>query len=51
VTAAEDPRLIELIQAGKEIEAVKLYRELTTTGLAEAKDAVDRLTQVYRPGS
>jgi ribosomal protein L7/L12 len=44
VTAAEDPRLIELIQQGKEIEAVKLYRELTGAGLAESKDAVDRLS-------
>jgi ribosomal protein L7/L12 len=49
VTAAEDPRLIELIQSGKEIEAVKLYRELTGFGLAESKDAVDELAATYRP--
>jgi ribosomal protein L7/L12 len=47
VNAAEDPRLVELIQAGDEIGATKLYRELTGTGLAEAKDAVDRLKETY----
>ncbi len=47
--AEEDPRLIELIQSGKKIEAIKLYRELTGYGLAEAKDAVDNLESTYRP--
>jgi ribosomal protein L7/L12 len=45
-----DPRLIELVQAGKQIQAVKLYRELTGAGLKAAKDAVDELTRTYRPG-
>jgi ribosomal protein L7/L12 len=49
VTAEQDPRLIELIQTGKKIEAIKLYRELTRAGLAEAKDAVERLEATYRP--
>jgi ribosomal protein L7/L12 len=49
VTAAENPRVIELIQAGNQIQAVKLYRELTGLGLAEAKDAVDQLAEMYRP--
>jgi ribosomal protein L7/L12 len=49
VSAAEDPRLIELLQAGKEIQAIKLYRELTGVGLAEAKDAVDGMKGMYRP--
>ena len=49
VVASEDPRVIELIQSGKEIQAIKLYRELTGAGLAEAKDAVDRLATMYRP--
>jgi ribosomal protein L7/L12 len=48
VVAAGDPRLIELIQSGKELEAVKLYRELTGVGLAESKDAVDQLKATYR---
>jgi ribosomal protein L7/L12 len=47
VTAGEDPRLLELIQSGQKIEAVKLYRELTGAGLAESKDAVDRLAETY----
>ena len=49
VAAAEDPRLIELVTAGKEIQAIKLYREITGVGLAEAKDAVDGLATMYRP--
>lgn len=49
VAASEDPRVIELLQAGKEIHAIKLYRELTGVGLAEAKDAVDRLKDTYNP--
>jgi len=32
-----------LLQAGKKIEAVKLYREMAGVGLKEAKDAVDEL--------
>ena len=46
---ARTRRLIELIQAGRKIEAIKLYRELTGVGLAEAKDAVERLEETYRP--
>ena len=49
MTASEDPRVIELIQSGNQIQAIKLYRELTGVGLAEAKDAVDELAQMYRP--
>jgi ribosomal protein L7/L12 len=49
ITAADDPRLVELLQAGKEIQAIKLYRELTGVGLAEAKDAVDGMKAMYRP--
>ena len=48
VVASEDPRVLELIQGGKEIQAIKLYRELTGAGLAEAKDAVDRLATMHR---
>jgi ribosomal protein L7/L12 len=32
-----------LIDAGKKIQAIKLYRELTGTGLREAKAAVDAM--------
>jgi len=49
VAASEDPRVIELLQSDKKIEAIKLYRELTGVGLAEAKDAVEGLAEIYRP--
>lgn len=32
-----------LVRAGRKIEAIKVYRELTGTGLAEAKAAVEQL--------
>jgi ribosomal protein L7/L12 len=32
-----------LLQAGNKIEAIKVYREMTGAGLAEAKAAVERL--------
>ena len=41
--------MIELLQSGNQIHAIKLYWELTGVGLAEAKDAVDQLTAMYRP--
>jgi ribosomal protein L7/L12 len=50
VTAGDDPRLTELIQSGDKIQAIKLYRELTGVGLAEAKDAVERLESMYATG-
>ena len=37
------PGVMEAIQAGNTIEAIKAYREATGVGLAEAKDAVERL--------
>ncbi|MFS4109963.1 ribosomal protein L7/L12, partial [Streptomyces sp. PD-S100-1] len=43
----EDPRLDEvagLARAGRTIEAIKTYREITGAGLKEAKEAVDRMT-------
>jgi large subunit ribosomal protein L7/L12 len=43
VSADEDPRLLELIRAGKKIEAIKRVRELTGLGLKEAKDFLDSL--------
>jgi ribosomal protein L7/L12 len=39
--AAYEPQLITLIQAGKKIQAIKLYREATGAGLKVAKDAVE----------
>ncbi|WP_199836308.1 ribosomal protein L7/L12, partial [Streptomyces sp. NRRL F-4489] len=42
---AADPRLAEvddLLAKGKKIQAIKVYREATGAGLAEAKEAVER---------
>lgn len=35
--------VVALAQAGKVIEAIKLYRQMTNCGLAEAKTAVDNI--------
>ncbi|WP_194909350.1 ribosomal protein L7/L12 [Catenulispora rubra] len=39
--AAYEAQLTTLVQAGKKIQAIKLYREATGAGLKDAKDAVD----------
>jgi hypothetical protein len=36
------PQIQDALRRGNKIEAIKIYRELTGVGLAEAKDAVDR---------
>ena len=36
---------------GRKIEAIKLYRKATGTGLADAKDAVDKLEQELKTSS
>lgn len=48
--------ILELIQSGNKIEAIKQYRQLFTVGLKEAKDAVDALEMnmagaVYMPST
>src|SRR3989304_1332236 len=35
--------VMELVQEGKKIEAIKRYRELTGLGLKESKDAIEML--------
>jgi hypothetical protein len=42
-TGQAPPELAALVQNGKLIEAIKLYRQMTGVGLKEAKDAVDAL--------
>jgi hypothetical protein len=42
-----DPRVMELIQAGKKIEAVQLYRQLSATDLASAHQAVEELSKEH----
>jgi hypothetical protein len=44
---------VRLVQAGRKIEAIKLMRERTGLGLAEAKSAVDAMSvglTVKQPG-
>ena len=40
-----ESQLQDLLAAGRKIEAIKLYREHTGAGLAEAKDAVEALIE------
>ena len=47
--AGQDQELISLVQAGKEVQAIKRYRELTGLGLAEATDAVRVLHREMGP--
>lgn len=39
----DDPRIIEQLKKGNMLEAIKIHRELTGSGLAEAKMAVENL--------
>jgi ribosomal protein L7/L12 len=43
VGAGIPPAVVDLVNAGKSIQAIRLYRELTGVGLAEAKAVVDKL--------
>jgi len=38
-----DPRVIDALQQSNIIEAIKVYREIHGVGLAEAKQAVERI--------
>lgn len=42
-TAAQIHEILNLVQRGRKIEAIKLYREVFDCSLAEAKEAVDQL--------
>ena len=39
----DDPRVIEALKKKNLIEAIKIYREMTNSGLAEAKKAVEEI--------
>jgi len=45
---AQNPAINEAVFAGKKIQAIKLYREQTHTGLAEAKRAVEEIEKQLR---
>ena len=36
------PQIQDALRRGNKIEAIKIYREMTGVGLAEAKDAIER---------
>lgn len=38
-----DSHILSLLKQGNKLEAIKAYRELTNSGLAEAKNAVDKI--------
>lgn len=38
-----NPRIIEYLKKGNKIEAIKIYKEAYNAGLAEAKQAVERI--------
>jgi hypothetical protein len=38
-----DPRLVDYLKKGNNIEAIKLYRESHDVGLAEVKNAVEEI--------
>lgn len=42
------PGIQEALRRGNKIEAIKIYRELTGVGLAEAKQAIDRAEQFIK---
>jgi hypothetical protein len=45
-----DPDIQQLLNSGKKINAIKLYRERTGVGLAEAKDAIEGWEDRYKLG-
>jgi ribosomal protein L7/L12 len=45
-----DPEVVQLLNGGNKIQAIKLHRERTGLGLAEAKDAVEAFERRYRLG-
>lgn len=46
--AALSPQVQDALRSGNKIAAIKIYRELTNVGLAEAKDAIDRAEQFVK---
>ena len=44
---AKNAKVIDLIKSGNKIEAIKVYREIYNVGLAEAKDAVEKMEASY----
>jgi ribosomal protein L7/L12 len=49
-TGQLDPEVVQPINGGKKLQAIKVHRERTGLGLVEAKDAVEELERRYRLG-
>jgi ribosomal protein L7/L12 len=45
---ALSPQIQDALRRGNKIEAIKIYRELTGVGLAEAKQAIERGEQFLK---
>ena len=45
-----DPEIVQLVNSGKKIHAIKLYRERTGLGLKEAHDAIEAFENRYKLG-
>ena len=45
---ALSPQIQDALRRGNKIEAIKIYRELTGVGLAEAKDVIDKVEQFIK---
>jgi ribosomal protein L7/L12 len=41
----EEPDVVQHLMQGQKIQAIKVYRERTGVGLAEAKDAVEKIAR------
>ena len=48
IPAEKMAALSDALLAGKKIQAIKLYRDLTGEGLKESKDAIEELEQSLR---
>lgn len=48
ISEANIARLSEMIFQGRKIEAIKVYREMTGSGLKESKEAVEELEATLR---
>ena len=45
---ALSPQIQDALRRGNKIEAIKIYRELTGVGLAEAKNVIDKAEQFIK---
>lgn len=45
-----DAQVYSLLQAGKKLDAIKVYRAATNTGLKDAKDVIDQIEQSMKLG-